>query len=383
MLRRIFSSLAGILSVILVSPSFAKDLSCANLLSPRYGELRPDFVHTPNYDVSIDDNSIKNQCSTSHCHMYAWEVELERASGIDISNHYLDAMRLLEQTQVALIKRTSNLSLGSYSFESRHSIRNYGVVPQSAWKGRTDFISSSYYSRLSQTLESFLIQKIKKIKGETDPDRIKAIEDQAYEELVAILSNMIGPFPESFEFEGRTYTPRSFAVKFFPELYEPVIVVNMGTKALGVERESSMTRTTLKMDFYKAELLLRQVIDSDRPAHLSYRHKNQFVDNATGVMSIDGFAYPEGAGELTAEEMKDYAAWGGAHSVLVVGYELDPTTGRVRKWKIQNSWGEKSGDNGYFHMYHDYFEKFAWAFSFSSSVLKNISESKLGYKLSP
>lgn len=62
--------------------------------------------------------------------------------------------------------------------------------------------------------------------------------------------------------------------------------------------------------------------------------------------------------------MSRYSKWGGSHAVLVVGYEVDPITGRVRKWKIQNSWGEESGDRGYFHMYSDYFERFAWSFTF-------------------
>lgn len=43
---------------------------------------------------------------------------------------------------------------------------------------------------------------------------------------------------------------------------------------------------------------------------------------------------------------------------MIVGYDLDAVTGKVIKYKIQNSWGQKSGDQGFYHMYADYFRAF-------------------------
>jgi bleomycin hydrolase len=49
---------------------------------------------------------------------------------------------------------------------------------------------------------------------------------------------------------------------------------------------------------------------------------------------------------------------------LIVGYQVDDLSGRVIKWKIQNSWGQSSGDSGYYHMYADYLKMYAWGFDF-------------------
>ena len=49
------------------------------------------------------------------------------------------------------------------------------------------------------------------------------------------------------------------------------------------------------------------------------------------------------------------------HVVVVTGYDLDQKTGKISKFKIKNSWGMKAGDNGYYHMYRDYFRVFVKA----------------------
>ena len=82
-------------------------------------------------------------------------------------------------------------------------------------------------------------------------------------------------------------------------------------------------------------------------------------------MTIDGFAYPALASVLSREQLGKYYKWGGAHAVVIVGYDLEPGTNIVRKWKIKNSWGKKAGDHGYMHMYRDFFRLFAWGFNYA------------------
>jgi bleomycin hydrolase len=338
---------------------------CIELFTVHYGELKSDFKHDNHYDVTIPDTvNLKDQCSTSHCHMYTWSAELENSSGIQIANSYLDAMRLYDQALMALKLGKTNLELGSFAFESRNAIRKYGIVPESAWKGSKDFIKSSMYGHLENGLEAILV-RVAWVKASTQEKAVKTwVIEEAKREILMLIENITGSLPKEFVYENQTYTPRSFAKAFFPELYVPIIDVRMDAGTQVVQRKATGARVSLKMDFLKAEKLMRDVLDHGRALFLGYRHHRQFVDSKTGAMTVDGFAYPMMATALTAAQMSHFAKWGGSHAVLVVGYELDPATQRVRKWKIQNSWGEKNGDQGYFHMYRDYFEKFAWGFAF-------------------
>lgn len=47
----------------------------------------------------------------------------------------------------------------------------------------------------------------------------------------------------------------------------------------------------------------------------------------------------------------------GGHAVDIVGVDLD-AQGRVIKYKIKNSHGTDNGEDGYYHLYRDYFENF-------------------------
>ncbi len=340
-------------------------LQCIDLFALHFGELRSDFQHNTKYDVTVPDTvNIKDQCSTSHCHMYTWSAELEKSSGIQIANSYLDAMRLYDQTLVALKSGKTDINLGSFAFESRNSIRKYGIIPESAWRGSKNFIKQPMYGHLEGALETILVRAVWTTANTTDKSVKTLVKEEARREILIMIENVIGKLPKEFNYENKTYTPRSFAETFFPELYVPIVDVRMQNNLKQVERQKTGARISLKVDFQRGENMMRQVLDQGRTLFLSYRHHRQFVDSKTGVMSIEAFAYPRMAGALTSALMTKFSKWGGSHAVLVVGYELNPATGRVRKWKIQNSWGEDTGDHGYFHMYADYFAKFAWGFSF-------------------
>jgi bleomycin hydrolase len=102
-----------------------------------------------------------------------------------------------------------------------------------------------------------------------------------------------------------------------------------------------------------------------------------------GIMSISAFHVPENAHPLSRAERKEMGINAGLHAVQIVGYDWDPQSGKIVKWKIKNSWGEKSGDAGFYHMYADYFHEYATTISFLKGPEVPLSDFFLKATLKP
>lgn len=354
----------------------ASGIRCRQLFTTPYGKIHSSFTHNTRYDVETTRTDIKDQCATGHCHMYTWIGDLEISTGIKIATSYLDAMHVYRQALNALKEGRSDISQGRYNASSRLDISDIGIVPLEAWRGDPDLIQSENYTKLIAGLETILVNVLEQTKGEETPRILRAIYKGARKDIDNYVRSMAGPLPDLFEYHGKKYNPHTFAKKYFPELNLPIINVEIEQSAPGVVIKHGKTKqvTEIVINWQNSEGLMTALIDSNRPFYLAYNHQAQFVDKATGIMSISAFHYPTNAKGLSREQRTSYSKWGGGHAVLVVGYQKDPQTGKVTKWKIQNSWGEKAGDQGYYHMYRDFLHTFGFGFNFAQDGLVNVAK---------
>lgn len=83
-------------------------------------------------------------------------------------------------------------------------IKKYGVVPEEVYEGRREGENGRYHhTALVDTLRSYLADLVKMKNGTMTPDWEKDID--------AILDEHIGVRPEKFIYQGKEYTPVSFA----------------------------------------------------------------------------------------------------------------------------------------------------------------------------
>ncbi len=377
-------SIFFVLLTVLISTAHAKDsgkkvasndnkaATCApllpnykQLLLPApipYGTVRPEFqrVHNDRYTTEIFSPApIKNQCATSFCHLYAWSAELENPAKIETSTEYVSAYYLFDSAVKAMYAGNINFgsSLGATATASLSSIRKSGLIPKEAWTGSTTFNRSAKMSQLLDTLQAIIVRTVEARQVFKNLDEQVQVNIEAYEQIEATIHSFIGVLPKTFVYKGETYTPKSFAEKYFPEMSQPMIKILTGNSSPthGAEKPDGLE---LVGSIDVLSKTAREILDLGQPVYLTYLHHEQYVDTKSGIMSIDAFNYPAWASPTSPKERNTFALWRGGHAVILTGYEIDPATDKVIKWKIQNSWGEKAGDDGDFHMYDDYFRTY-------------------------
>ncbi len=347
-----------------------------------WGSLRTEFKHHTRYTVELKQNTpIKNQCNLGTCHLHSWMSHLERnyeqktGQTLTLSNEYLSARHWLERSLQRLEKPSKevDIKLGAGPLFSRESILEYGLLPEGAWKPKSDFMLNPQAKKMSEFLENILVRtQWQADKIQEGPAR-EALLEQGRNQIKDLFRQMVGEIPAQFEFQGKTWTPKEFAKAYFESFEGPMLqmVINNNRKA-ATEFASTKQGDKLTTSVDLVESTARELLDNGQSVYLSYDHHAEYVDAATGIMSIRAFHIPAYARPATRQMREAFDTNRGGHAVQIVGYELDPRTGRVVKWKIRNSWGTHKGDEGHYHMYDDYFRAFAKSITVPEAVLTNI-----------
>ncbi|MGZ3768996.1 MAG: C1 family peptidase [Bdellovibrio sp.] len=345
---------------------------------PSYGSLKKDFVLDSTYKVEVPDQSdIKNQCNLGTCHLHSWVSMLEHDfnanthGDLKISTHYLSVSHWLHRSIEALYGPMDDVSiqLGANVFGSRQAILTYGIIPDEAWTGPRDFQAAPLSPRITEYIKNIEAQAKWEISSQTDQTKMIKIVEKAQQKILDIFENVVGKIPTKFQFRGKEYTPQSFQQEFFPELMKPItqIQISAERKAKTTLELSGSYYTVISANIDVVENTVRNLLDHGQNVYISYDHNAQFVDSKTGIMSISAFDLPPGAGPVSREQRAYFKMPTGGHAVQIVGYDFDPKTNKVIKWKMKNSWGEKSGDHGYYHMFNDYFRAFVSGVSYFSN----------------
>jgi len=86
----------------------------------------------------------------------------------------------------------------------------------------------------------------------------------------------------------------------------------------------------------------------------------KMFDRDLGTMDLEIFDYEAVYGTnfgMTKAERLDYGASEMTHAMVFTGVDLDDD-GKPRKWRVENSWGDKNGDKGFMIMTDDWFTEY-------------------------
>ena len=235
-------------------------------------------------------------------------------------------------------------------------------------------VASSNSRELNQYLNKLLRQDAQILRdliaGGADQAAVQAKKEELLQEIINYLAMTLGLPPRQFDFAYRdkddnyqsekNITPQAFFEKYVGlKLSDYVSVINAPTadkpygKSYTVEMlgnvvgAPSVRYINLPMDRFK-ELAIAQMKAGETVwfgsdvGQVSDRQKGILATNVYDfTASMDINLTQDKAGRL------DYSESLMTHAMVLTGVDLD-ADGKPVKWKVENSWGDKVGQKGYF-----------------------------------
>lgn len=158
--------------------------------------------------INLGNTSIKNQGSSGTCWSYSGNSFLESEmirmgkKPVEISQIYTARNTYLDKART-YVRLHGGLSLGEGGqfHDVLNSFRKYGTMPQSAYTGLHYGTTRNNFGEMTSMLDAMLGAVVK---GKT----LTPNWEKAY---TAAMDSYLGEVPEKFDYNGKSYTPRTFA----------------------------------------------------------------------------------------------------------------------------------------------------------------------------
>ena len=391
--------------------NFTDKLYVAYEANPKYAALENAISHngllvslekrssavenTPVFSIDLTKDKVSNQKASGRCWMFAAlntfrhkmisdfqleDFELSQAHTFfwdkyEKSNWFLE--QILATADLELTSRKVKFLLDTPQQDGGQwdmvvsLFEKYGVVPKAIYP---ESVSSSNSRELNQILNKLLRQDAQilreLVKDGVDPSTLQVKKEELLQEIFNFLAMNLGLPPRRFDFSYRdkenhfhsenNLTPQEFYRKYVDlHLDDYVSIINAPTadkpygRSYTVEMLGNVVGSkpvrylNVEMDRLK-ELAIAQMQAGETVWFGS--DVGQSSNRKAGIMdegiydftsSMDLHLTQDKAGRL------DYSESLMTHAMVLTGVDLDED-GRSKKWKVENSWGDKVGNKGYF-----------------------------------
>lgn len=363
--------------------------------------------NNPVFSIDLTKDKVSNQKASGRCWMFAAlntfrhkmiagfqleEFELSQAHTFfwdkyEKSNWFLEqvlatADQELTSRKVKFLLDTPQQDGGQWDMVVA-LFEKYGVVPKSVYP---ESISSSNSRELNQYLNKLLRQDAQILRdlvtSGADAAAAQEKKEELLQEIFNFLAMTLGLPPRTFDFAYRDkdnnfhsesrLTPQAFYKKYVDiKLDDYVSIINAPTadkpygKSYTVEMLGNVVGARdvryLNVDMNRLkELAIAQMQAGETVWFGS--DVGQSSNRKAGVMVNDMYDFTSSMDiHLTQDKAGrlDYSESLMTHAMVLTGVDLDEN-GKSTKWKVENSWGDKVGNKGYFVASDDWMDEYTY-----------------------
>ncbi|RYD57993.1 MAG: aminopeptidase [Sphingobacteriales bacterium] len=352
------------------------------------------FTHV----IDLENTDVKNQGSSGTCWSYSTNSFLE-SEMIRMGKKPVDIAEIYTARCVYLDKADNYVRMhGALEYGDGgacHDVINmyakYGAVPQSAYPGLNYGTSKNKFAEMQAVLKGMLDVAVRNPNGKITPNFKKAFQ--------AVLDTYLGEDPQSFTYEGKKYTPQTFAKEV------------VGINAADYVELSSLSTSPY---YQKTMLMVPDNWSFDQVYNVKMNDMTAIIDNAlekgyTVAWATDvsekSFSWKNGVAFVPEKEWDDMdeteqkemfngpkpdrkittkmrqAAFDNYsttddHGMHIVGLAKDQNGKEY--YIVKNSWGDKNDYKGYLYVTKPYVQYKTTAFLLHKKGIPSDMRSKLG-----
>jgi bleomycin hydrolase len=160
--------------------------------------------------VNLENTSVKNQASSGTCWSYSTNSFLESEmirlgkKPVDLAELYTARCEYHDKADVYVrLHGGLNWGDGGECHDVINMYAKYGTMPQSVYTGLHYGTTKNKFGELQAVLKGMLDGVVRNANGKLTTSWKRAFD--------AVLDAYLGPVPSTFEWHGKTYTPKTFA----------------------------------------------------------------------------------------------------------------------------------------------------------------------------
>ena len=365
--------------------------------------LRRDLVQEIDFTFStkLDEWKATNQKSSGRCWLFATlnlfrpgtmkkmnvkEFEFSQAhihfwDKFERSNHFLEA--IIETSGRPVDDRTIHFLLsdpigdGGQWNMAMNLIRKHGLVPKSAYPESN---SSSSTRWMNSILKDILRSSASEIRGILDSGgsekEARLHKESRMEDIWRVLCIHLGTPPESFDWQWRDkdkefhrrgeMTPQEFADEFVDVDWEEYVCIvndprNEYYQTYTVDYLQNVAGgppvVYLNVPSDEMKSITQEILEDGMPVWMGCDVGKQ-MDRKRGLWDANLFETSELYGVDYGMSKADRLRYGQTmmtHAMLFTG--VDVYEGKPRRWRVENSWGDDSGQKGFYTMNDNWYDE--------------------------
>ncbi len=338
------------------------------------------YIFTPIKDIK--HTSVKNQSSTSTCWIFSGlgflEAEIIRVGKpeMDLSEMYISKNAYLDKAdKYVRMQKTINYGPGGSFWDVIDAIKKYGITTEEVYKGLNYGEERHIHGELDEATKAYLNAIIE------NPNR--KLSTAWKRGLEGIFNAYLGENPKSFTFNGKEFTPKSFAESLGLNLDDYVYITSFSHHPFYQKFAIEVSDNWAQKEIYNLPIdEFGQVFDNaiengytvawaSDVSDKGFSYKNGVAvvpdmnmndmsetdkakwtslsskDKESQLYAFDKPAYEKNITQELRQQAFDNFQTTDDHGMLLVGTAKDQN-GKLY-FKVKNSWGVDGKYNGYFY----------------------------------